>query len=97
MIEHLVLFKFKNDVNAQQKADMTEKLLAMKNEISEIKEISCGINFAERSQGFHFGLRVLFATKADLDVYAVHPKHLEVAEKTIKPSITDLIVLDYEY
>ena len=95
MIEHLVLFKFKESTTEDSKNNMLEKLLNLKNEIKEIREISCGENFTDRSKGFEFGLRVLFDSKDDLNTYAVHPAHVAVVEEIIKPIISDIIALDY--
>ena len=60
MIEHLVLFKFKESTTEDSKNNMLEKLLNLKNEIKEIREISCGENFTDRSKGFEFGLSSSF-------------------------------------
>ena len=96
MIEHLVLFKFKDNTEKHCKIDMLNKLNELKSHISEIKEISCGENFTNRSQGYGFGLRVLFESEEDLESYLVHPAHVRVVDEVIKPIITDLLVLDYK-
>ena len=95
MVEHLVIFKFNENANNSNKINMVNSLTALKNEISEIKEISCGENFTERSQGFGFGLRVLFESESDLNIYLEHPAHVKVVNEVIKPIISDLLVIDY--
>ena len=95
MVEHLVIFKFNENANKDNKSNMLTHLKNLKKEIPEIEEISCGENFSDRSKGFDFGLRVLFASEEDLQTYLVHPAHVKVVEENIKPIISDLLVIDY--
>ncbi|NEO60818.1 MAG: Dabb family protein [Moorea sp. SIO4G2] len=96
MIEHIVLFKWKEDASPDAIALAMNGLLAMKDQIPEILELSCGENFSQRSQGFQHGLRVQLLDCDALSTYADHPVHQEVIEKYIKPILGDIIAVDYE-
>ncbi|NEP49029.1 MAG: Dabb family protein [Moorea sp. SIO3C2] len=97
MIEHIVLFKWKDDASADAIALAMNGLLALKNQIPEIVELSCGENFSPlRSQGFQHALRVQLLDCDALSTYADHPAHQEVVEKYIKPIRGDVIAVDYE-
>ncbi len=96
MVEHLVIFKFNENASDSNKINMLKSLNNLKNEISEIKDLSCGENFTARSQGFGFGLRVLFESESELNIYLEHPAHVKVVNEVIKPIISDLLVIDYQ-
>ena len=96
MVEHLVLFKWKEGISAEILAEIYKALSGLKEQIPGILELSVGPNFSDRSQGFDAGLRVLFDNRASLDSYGPHPAHQAVVQSLILPNRTELIVLDYE-
>ncbi|NEO41073.1 MAG: Dabb family protein [Moorea sp. SIOASIH] len=97
MIEHIILFKWKEDASADAIALAMNGLLAMKDQIPEIVELSCGENFSPlRSKGFQHALRVQLVNRDALSTYADHPAHQEVVQNYIKPIQGDIIAVDYE-
>ncbi|NET84277.1 MAG: Dabb family protein [Moorea sp. SIO1F2] len=97
MIEHIVLFKWKEDASADAIALAINGILALKDQIPGIVELSCGENFSPlRSQGFQHALRVQLLDCDALSTYADHPVHQAVIEKYIKPILGDIIAVDYE-
>ncbi|PYV14493.1 MAG: stress protein [Acidobacteria bacterium] len=96
MIEHLVLFKVKPETPAQAVEEMLAALRGLKSVSPQILELSCGTNFSPRSQGFTHGLRVRFASRADLEAYAVAPEHQRVLAERIRPIVESILALDYE-
>jgi hypothetical protein len=96
MVEHLVLFKVKSDVNEEAVQAMQDALLGLQNAIPGILDISVGANFSERSQGFTHGLLVRFEDRAALDVYIPHPAHEDARNNYILPIVDDVLVVDYE-
>jgi len=92
MIKHIVLFK----VNDKSKIEEAKKLiLNLKNEISEIIDIEVFTDIGYDETASDFGLITTLKTKDDLDIYAKHPKHLEVI-KFIKTIATERRAIDYE-
>lgn len=96
MVHHTVLFKFKPDVTQEAKDAVVRELEALKSEIPEIHSIRVGKNFSDRGKGFELMLVTTFLTRAELDIYGQHPKHLAVIATYIKPNLEDIIVGDTE-
>ncbi|MCC7494528.1 MAG: Dabb family protein [Fimbriimonadaceae bacterium] len=96
MVEHLVLFKLHNDATPAQVEAMLQALRALPTQIDTIRELSCGHNFCDRSNGHQVGLRVLFDDRAGLEVYAPHPAHTGCVATCIKPILEQVTVVDYE-
>jgi hypothetical protein len=95
MIEHIVLFKLKPDAPADAGERMLERLRGLGSS-PRIVELTCGVNFSARSQGFTHGLLVRFRTRADLEAYAVDPEHQKVIAEAIRPVVESVLALDYE-
>jgi hypothetical protein len=92
MIKHIVLFK----VNDKSKIEEAKKLiLNLKNEIKEIIDIEVFSDIGYDNSASDFGLITTLKTKDDLDIYAKHPKHLEVIN-FIKTIATQRNAIDYE-
>lgn len=97
MVEHLVLFRWKESAAAEAVDAALEQLLRLKDAIPGIVDLSCGRNFSERAKDYDAGLVVRFADRAGLDSYAVHPAHLRVLEDCLRPIMADVIALDYTF
>jgi hypothetical protein len=92
MIKHIVLFK----VNDKSKIEEAKKLiLNLKNEIPEIVDIEVFSDIGYDESTSDFGLITTLKTKEDLDIYAKHPKHLEVIN-FIKTIATQRNAIDYK-
>ena len=96
MIEHIVLFKWKEEALPQQIDLALNALKELKNKIPGIVEISCGKNFSERNQGFQSALIVRFNDTDSLKAYFPHPEHQKVVENNIKPILLDILSIDYQ-
>lgn len=96
MIEHVVSFKMKAGVTADQEARFLNLLLEMKKTIPTVVELSAGRNFSNRGQGYGIGLRVQFHDHAGLDIYADHPGHQPVKD-FVKEICDSVMVMDFEY
>ncbi|KAI8393504.1 stress responsive A/B barrel domain-containing protein [Radiomyces spectabilis] len=91
---HIVIVKFKPEVDEATKEKAMEDVLALKNDIPEIKAATAGKTFTDRSKGFEWGWVVELEKKEDLATYSDHPAHLAYVSK-YKPLFADLIALDY--
>ena len=96
MIEHLVLFKVKPNTPYEATERMLADLRALPERIPQIRALSCGANFSERSQGFTHGLVVRFASREDLQTYVSHAEHQRVLAASIRPIVESVLALDYE-
>lgn len=98
MYEHLVSFKFKENVTAEKQQELALQLLSLQKKIPGIMEITAGVNATEEvehAQGYTLGLRVTFKDKEALDAYLPHPLHKEFLA-SIEGLTENVIVVDYE-
>lgn len=93
MIKHIVFFKLPQGF--EQKDLLVEKLGSLKEQISFVRALEVGINFADSDRAFDVSLTVVVDSKDALKEYAVHPNHLPVLE-FIKSNGIETKVVDYE-
>ena len=98
MIEHIVLFRVREDARIEEIEEMLRRLRMLPDEVPGILQLSCGVNFSERSQGYTHGLVVRFPDKAALDAYQVHPNHQAAVADAIRPVVEPggILAVDYE-
>jgi hypothetical protein len=96
MVEHVVLFKLTPGATEEQKRSAIAALKELKEKIPGILDISAGLNFSDRNQGFEIGLVVRFVDRQALEVYLPHPAHRACVDEYITPIKADVIVVDYE-
>ncbi|WP_235549448.1 MULTISPECIES: Dabb family protein [unclassified Paenibacillus] len=97
MFEHLVSFRFKENLDPQKEKELLETLLSLKNKIPGIVDLSAGVNVTEETdnvQGYTLGLRVTFEDQESLRQYGPHPAHQQFV-KSLEGIIENVIVIDY--
>jgi hypothetical protein len=97
MVEHLVLFKFKDGTPSAAVEAVHAGLRALKGVVPGVVDLTVGANFTARGQGFTSGLCVRLQDEAALSAYAEHPAHVRVVESLIKPHLADVIAVDYRF
>ena len=77
MIRHCVFFRFRNDVDAAERAAIYAGLGALVGQIEGLLSVDFGPNISPegRSQGFNDGFIMDFADEAARDRYLPHPAH----------------------
>jgi hypothetical protein len=94
MLVHMVWFKWRADATEEQIASAIAALVALKDKIPCILELSVGKNVTTRTPHTH-GLLVKFASIDDLPVYSDHPEHQAVVKGHILPIKEEILALDY--
>ncbi|MFT7823662.1 MAG: Dabb family protein [Sulfurimonas sp.] len=95
MIVHIVMFKFKEEnkqANMIQAKQMLENLLGA---VPSLRSMDVGMNFAQEDRAMDLSIITSFASKEDLNAYAIHPEHLKVVA-FIKSAAEYSKVVDYE-
>jgi len=92
MIKHIVLLKTKENAPLQE---IKKKIENLKNEIKEIISIEAGIDINFDPASSNLAIITILKNEKDLEIYAKHPKHIEVI-KFIKPYILERNVVDFE-
>ena len=96
MVEHLVLFKLKPETTDEERAAMCRALGELGAQVPGILDISCGVNFSNRNQGYDVALAIKFMDRESLDTYLPHPAHRGAVDTFVRPYLEDVIVVDYE-
>ena len=84
MITHIVLFKLKAvppTEKALLRAELKQKLEALRNEIGEIVQLDVSVNTLYDEKNYDLMLFSRFRSVEDLEIYRVHPAHQEVVAR----------------
>ena len=79
MITHIVCWKYKPEISAEQRADHITKLRALPDVIPDIVSFSVGADVLHLDRSFDTGLVAVYHDMAALDAYTVHAEHQKVA------------------
>lgn len=79
MLLHLVLFKYKPDVDEAARTLHRERLATLKG-LDGIADLKVGEDVVRSSRSYDTGLSVTFTNRAALDVYAKDPRHVPIAQ-----------------
>lgn len=95
MIKHIVMWKFKENEHDNMLI-FTDRLLALKSQIPEIRAMEVGININPSDRSFDAVLVSEFDSLEALKAYSVNPLHVAVSDfcKTIR---TQSASVDYEF
>lgn len=99
MVKHIILWKLKEDFSVEEKntikANIKRELEGLYGEIAGLKEIKVQIESLETSNA-DLMLDSLFEDEASLKGYAVHEKHVAVANEFVRPFTEVRMCLDFE-
>jgi len=79
MLTHIVVWKYRADVEAETRAEHIARLRALVGVIPEIVSFNVGPDVLHLSRSYDTGLVATFQDRAGLDAYTNHPQHVEVA------------------
>jgi hypothetical protein len=97
LIEHIVLFRWKEEASQEAMDSAVAELRRLKGKIAGIVDLSCGANFSDRAKGYTHGLVVRFTDRAALEAYGAHPEHQRVVQNFINPIRADILALDFDF
>lgn len=95
MIKHIVMWKFKEGEQENMML-FRERLLALKDQIPEIRAMEVGVNINPSERSYDAVLVSEFDSLEALKSYSVNPLHKAVSDfcKTIR---TNSVSVDYEF
>lgn len=79
MLTHLVVWKYRNDVEPELRQQHVAMLRKLKSFIPEIHSLSVGFDMLHLPRSYDTGLVATFADRTGLEAYTVHPEHIKVA------------------
>lgn len=80
MLTHIVIWKYRTDVESEVREEHVALLRGLTNVIPEIHSSSVGFDTLRLPRSYDTGIVVVFRDRAGLDAYTVHPEHIKVAE-----------------
>jgi len=92
MLTHIVIWKYRADVEPDVCLEHVRMLSGLASLIKEIESLSVGSDVLKLPRSFDSGLVAVFRDQAALDAYTVHPEHLKVAAfgKTISEQVASV-------
>lgn len=78
MVVHIVMFAFKTENKAANLQKTKAMLEALLEKIEPLRSMEVGINFVPSERAYDLSLYSTFDDEAGLDIYRLHPAHLEV-------------------
>jgi hypothetical protein len=94
MIQHMVVFKLKADVDETAFAEMEQRLADLPDHIAEIESLDFGLDVVRSERSYDFGLLVGFKDLEALKRYQEHPSHQEVL-KSLKAFAEKIVAVDF--
>jgi hypothetical protein len=95
MITHLLLWNYRPDVPAEERAAIEATLVALPAAVPLLASLTFGPVFRWRVREYSHACVMQFADLAALDAYQVHPAHKAFAAR-FHPATAELVALDYE-
>lgn len=80
MLTHIVCWKYKAETAPEARARHIESLRNLPDSIPEIESFRVGADVLRLERSYDTGLVAVFADRAALDAYTVHPQHQTVAQ-----------------
>jgi hypothetical protein len=80
MLTHIVVWKYRDDVEHFAREEHVNLLRSLKNVIPEVQSLSVGFDAVFLPRSYDSGLVAVFADRVALDAYTIHPEHVKVAE-----------------
>jgi len=80
MLTHIVAWKYRADVEQFAREEHVNLLRKLRDIIPEAQSLSVGFDTLHLPRSYDTGLVAVFADRAALDAYTVHPEHVKVAE-----------------
>lgn len=95
MLTHLVIWRYRQDVEQEVREEHVRMLKRLKSIIKEVQSLSVGFDNLRLPRSYDTGLVATFRNRAGLDAYTVHPEHVKVA--AFGRSISDHVAsVDFE-
>lgn len=95
MIQHVVLFRLRENLEETVIRDLMAHFEALPAAISEIEHLEVQRDIVSRPVSCHFGLVSRFADMDALKRYQQHTLHVAAFER-VKEHLDQMLVLDYE-
>lgn len=80
MLIHIVVWKYRDDVGEDVRAEHLESLKALDGVVPGMERFEVGTDVLHLDRSYDTGLASAFEDRAALDAYTDHPEHVKVAQ-----------------
>lgn len=80
MLTHVVIWKYRADIEQEVREEHVGLLRALAAAIPEIVSLSVGFDVLRLPRSYDTGLIAVFRDRRGLEGYTIHPGHIKVAE-----------------
>jgi len=80
MLTHIVVWKYRDDLEQFAREEHVKLLGNLASIIPEVQSLAVGFDILFLPRSYDTGLVATFEDRAALDAYTVHPEHVKVAE-----------------
>jgi Stress responsive A/B Barrel Domain len=80
MLTHIVIWKYRPEVEPEVREDHVKLLRSLGSVISELQSLEVGFDVLGLPRSYHTGLVATFKDRAGLEAYTVHPEHIKAAD-----------------
>ena len=94
MLLHLVLFKYRADIDADTRTQHRARLAALRR-LDGVIELKVGEDVVGSPRSYDTGLAITFPSRAALDAYQTNPAHVPVAQLGVTLS-EHIVAVDFE-
>lgn len=95
MLQHYVFLKFAENTPGEHRDEFCRRMLALKERISEIKEIEIGTDILHEARSWSLLIQIKVADLDALVRYQKHPDHQALVAFNA-PYVADIGVIDFE-
>ena len=80
MLTHIVVWKYRADIDLEVREEHVTLLRNLRSKVPQVQSLAVGFDTVHLARSYDTGLVAVFADRAGLDAYTVHPDHIKVAE-----------------
>ena len=99
MVNHIVMWKFKEEVKEEEKGKLAEEMaIHLEGLVGKVPGLKSAkfVRMPLSSSTHDMALVTTLEKKEDVAVYASHPDHVHVADTYVRPYVKERACLDYE-
>lgn len=94
VLTHIVLYRLKGTATAEQIGHLLDQARAQLPRVPGVRNLRAGRS-TNRDDPFQYALVMDFEGREGLEVYRVHPIHIQFVEQVVKPLVDEVQRLDY--
>ena len=80
MLTHIVVWKYRQDIEQAIREEHVARLRNLASIIKEVESLSVGFDTLRLPRSYDTGLVAVFRDRAALEAYTVHPEHVKAAD-----------------